>query len=46
VLEENTAEAILAQLSVIDEFDALRYYEPSSLEDEIAIIAKSLSGMS
>ena len=46
VLEENTAEAILAQLSVIDEFDALRYYEPSSLEDEIAIIAKSLSHMS
>ena len=46
VLEENTAEAILAQLSVIDEFDALRYYEPSSLEDEIAIIAKSLSDMS
>jgi len=46
VLEENTAEAILAQLSVIDEFDALRYYEPSSLEDELAIIAKSLSDMS
>jgi NAD(P)-dependent dehydrogenase (short-subunit alcohol dehydrogenase family) len=46
VLEENTAEAILAQLSVIDEFDALRYYEPSSLEDEIAIIAKSLSDIS
>ena len=46
VLEENTAEAILAQLSVIDEFDAHRYYEPSSLEDEIAIIAKSLSDIS
>ena len=46
VLEENTAEAIRAQLSVIDEFDALRYYEPSSLEDELAIIAESLSGMS
>jgi NAD(P)-dependent dehydrogenase (short-subunit alcohol dehydrogenase family) len=43
VLKENTAEAIGAQLSLIDEFDPLRYYEPSSLDDELAIIAKSLS---
>jgi NAD(P)-dependent dehydrogenase (short-subunit alcohol dehydrogenase family) len=43
VLSENTAEAILASLALIDETDAHRYQEPSSLEEETTIIAKALS---
>jgi len=43
VLAENTAEAILASLPLIDETDVHRYQEPSSLEDETTIIAKALS---
>ncbi len=43
VLAENTPEAILAQLPLIDQLDISEYHEPSSLEDEMAIIAKALS---
>ena len=43
VLAENTSEAIQAQLALIDELDVQDYHQPSSLEDEIAIIAKALS---
>jgi hypothetical protein len=46
VLEENTAEAIQAQLSLIDEVDATRFHEPSSLESETTIITKALSEIS
>ena len=43
VLSENTPEAIRDHLSRIDELDASDYYQPSSLDDEMAIIAKALS---
>ncbi len=43
VLAENTPEAILAQLPLIDQLDIAEFHEPSSLEDEMAIIAKALS---
>jgi NAD(P)-dependent dehydrogenase (short-subunit alcohol dehydrogenase family) len=43
VLPENTPEAIRANLSLIDQQDVDGYHQPSSLEDEIAIIAKALS---
>ena len=46
VLKSNTAEAIRAQLSLIDEVDATRFHEPSSLESETTIIAKALSEIS
>jgi NAD(P)-dependent dehydrogenase (short-subunit alcohol dehydrogenase family) len=46
VLKENTAEAIQAQLSLIDEVDATRLHEPSSLEGETTIITKALSEIS
>ena len=43
VLSENTAEAIRAQLPLIDQLEGSEYHQPSSLEDEMAIIAKALS---
>jgi len=43
VLSENTPEAIRDHLSRIDELDASDYHQPSSLDDEMAIIAKALS---
>lgn len=43
VLTENTPEAIRDQLPQIDELDVSEYHEPSSLEDEMAIIAKALA---
>jgi len=43
VLTENTPEAIRDQLARIDELDVSEYHEPSSLEDEMAIIAKALA---
>ncbi len=46
VLKENTAEAIQAQLSQIDEVDVTRLHEPSSLDSETTIIAKALSEIS
>jgi NAD(P)-dependent dehydrogenase (short-subunit alcohol dehydrogenase family) len=46
VLTENTAEAIGAHLSVIDQLDADRFHEPSSLDEETTIIAKALSAVS
>jgi NAD(P)-dependent dehydrogenase (short-subunit alcohol dehydrogenase family) len=46
VLKENTAEAIRAQLSLIDEVDVTRFHEPSSLDGETTIIAKALSEIS
>jgi NAD(P)-dependent dehydrogenase (short-subunit alcohol dehydrogenase family) len=42
VLAENTSEAIRDLLPLIDELDVSEYDEPSSLEDEMAIIAKAL----
>ena len=42
VLTENTPEAIRDLLPLIDELDISEYHEPSSLEDEMAIIAKAL----
>ena len=42
VLTENTPEAIRDLLPLIDELDVSEYDEPSSLEDEMAIIAKAL----
>jgi NAD(P)-dependent dehydrogenase (short-subunit alcohol dehydrogenase family) len=41
---DNTAEAIQAQLSLIDALDVERFHQPSSLDDETAIIAKALYG--
>jgi NAD(P)-dependent dehydrogenase (short-subunit alcohol dehydrogenase family) len=46
VLTENTPEAIQAQLSLIDQLDADRFYEPSTLDEETTIIAKALSDVS
>ena len=46
VLPENTAEAIRANLSLIDQLDVDSYHQPSSLDDEIAIIAKALHEVS
>ena len=43
VLSENTPEAIRAHLGEIDRLDAGDLHEPSSLEDEMAVIAKALS---
>ena len=43
VLKENSAEAIRASLSAIDEVDVTRLHEPLSLDDETTIIAKALS---
>ena len=43
VLPENTPEAIRAHLSLIDRQDVDGCHQPSSLEDEIAFIAKALS---
>ena len=43
VLSENTPEAIRAHLGEIDRLDAKDLHEPSSLEDEMAVIAKALS---
>jgi NAD(P)-dependent dehydrogenase (short-subunit alcohol dehydrogenase family) len=43
VLAKNTPEAIRDQLPLIDELDFAEYHQPSSLEDEMAIIAKALS---
>ena len=43
VLPENTSEAIRAQLSLIDQLDVDGFHQPSSLDDEIGIIAKALT---
>jgi len=43
VLSENTPEAIRTHLALIDELDAQDCHEPTSLEDELSIIAKALS---
>jgi NAD(P)-dependent dehydrogenase (short-subunit alcohol dehydrogenase family) len=43
VLAKNTPEAIRDQLPLIDQLDIAEYHQPSSLEDEMAIIAKALS---
>ena len=43
VLPENTPESIAAQLSLIDETDTNGYHQPTSLDDETAIIAKALA---
>ena len=46
VLAENTPEAIVAQLGVIDELTADGFHEPLSLDDETTIIAKALAEVS
>jgi NAD(P)-dependent dehydrogenase (short-subunit alcohol dehydrogenase family) len=46
VLTDNTAEAISAQLSLIDQLNVDRFHEPSSLDEETTIIAKALSELS
>jgi NAD(P)-dependent dehydrogenase (short-subunit alcohol dehydrogenase family) len=43
VLSENTPEAIRDHLSRVDELDGSDYHQPSSLDDEMTIIAKALS---
>jgi NAD(P)-dependent dehydrogenase (short-subunit alcohol dehydrogenase family) len=43
VLPENTPEAIRANLSLIDQLDFEELHQPSSLEDEMTIIAKALA---
>ena len=43
VLTKNTPEAIREQLPLIDQLDIAEYHQPSSLEDEMAIIGKALS---
>jgi NAD(P)-dependent dehydrogenase (short-subunit alcohol dehydrogenase family) len=43
VLSENTPEAIRDHLSRVDELDGSDYHQPSSLDDEMVIIAKALS---
>ncbi len=43
VLRENTPEAVSAQMARIDQLDAARLHEPSSLDNETLIIAKALS---
>ena len=46
VLPENTPEAVRANLSLIDQLDIGSFHQPSSLDDEIAIIAKALHEVS
>jgi NAD(P)-dependent dehydrogenase (short-subunit alcohol dehydrogenase family) len=46
VLSENTAEAVQAQLSLIDQLDEAGYHYPSSLDAETTIINKALSELS
>jgi NAD(P)-dependent dehydrogenase (short-subunit alcohol dehydrogenase family) len=43
VLPHNTPEAIQANLSLIDELDFEELHQPSSLEDEMTILAKALA---
>jgi NAD(P)-dependent dehydrogenase (short-subunit alcohol dehydrogenase family) len=43
VLGENTPEAVAAHMTTIDQLDAARLHEPSSLDNETMIIAKALS---
>jgi NAD(P)-dependent dehydrogenase (short-subunit alcohol dehydrogenase family) len=43
VLSDNTPEAIRDNLLRIDELDGSDYHQPSSLDDEMAIIAKALA---
>ena len=43
VLTENTPEAIRAHMGEIDQLDVKDYHQPTSLEDEMAVIAKALS---
>lgn len=43
VLHENTAEAIRAQLPLIDEIDINHFHVPTSVESESAIIAQAIS---
>ncbi len=43
VLDENTAEAVLAHIAAIDELDPTRFHEPASLDAETTIIAKALA---
>jgi NAD(P)-dependent dehydrogenase (short-subunit alcohol dehydrogenase family) len=43
VLTENTPEGVGAQLWLIDQLDADRFHEPSSLDEETTIIAKALA---
>lgn len=43
VLPENTSEAIAANISVIDQLDLETWHLPTSLDDEMAIVAKALS---
>ena len=42
VLDDNTAESIMANLSRIDELDTSKFHEPSTLDAETTIIAKAL----
>ncbi len=42
VLTQNTPESIQANLALIDEFDVDNFHQPSSLDDETAIIARAL----
>ena len=46
VLAENSAEAIRANLLLIDQVDGDGYYQPTSLDEETAIMAKALSVVS
>jgi len=46
VLAENSAEAIRANLLLIDQVDGDGYYQPTSLDEETAIMAKALSEVS
>ncbi len=43
VLAENSAEAIRANLLLIDQVDGDGYYQPTSLDEETAIMAKALA---
>jgi NAD(P)-dependent dehydrogenase (short-subunit alcohol dehydrogenase family) len=43
VLADNSAEFIRDHLALIDELDVDRFHQPSSLDDEIAIIAKAIA---
>lgn len=42
VLDDNTAESIMANLSRIDELDSSKFHEPPTLDAETTIIAKAL----
>ena len=42
VLDDNNAEEIRDHISLIDRLDLAAYHQPSSLDEEIAIIAKAL----